>query len=69
MKERTKRIVGRSLDEALALEVVNLFGVLNRAPDEEEYDAYERFQLGLNKAVELYESLLHDLDLEGESHG
>jgi len=50
----TQRLVLRALEEALALQVVNLVEVLNTDTSDE---GIARFELGLKKAVTLHEQL------------
>lgn len=65
MNDRSKRIAGRALEEALALQVVNLFTVLNQSDPDDIDEAYERYERGLKKAVTHFEELYDDLGLEG----
>ena len=61
MTAETRRIVLRSLDEALAMSVMNLFEVVNSDTSDE---SIARFGAGLRKAVDLHDRLVNTLGEE-----
>jgi hypothetical protein len=67
MNVRTKGVVDRALDEALELQVVNLFGVLSTASSEDQAWALGRFLRGLKKATDNYENVLLNIKIQEDA--
>ena len=61
MTAATRSLILRALDEALALQVIQLVEVVNSDTSDEGID---RFGRGLAKAVNLHEQLVHTLSEE-----